>query len=169
MTPKNYVTVKTSREEEKMWDDEVNQRKKTGTEADWLQIGSVRNQYGMKMGKVYALDDPGVGLADMLKADLQKLGAHVVDASQEADAEISVGGTIKYLISDNYSGCCYAYLEVDVQLKPRAQAATTRSFYTGAKQVNWTHSNSEHYQPLRRCQQKFSRLVIADMEQLVKE
>jgi hypothetical protein len=170
--PTNYVYVKMSKEEKKMWDDGVNQCKKTGTEADWLQIGYVRNKYRMKMSKVYALNDPGVWLADTLKADLQKLGARVVDTSQEADAEISVGGTIKYLIADNYGmSLLGAFLDVDVQLKPRTQAAMTRSVYTGATQVAWAPfgSNIEYYQTLRQCQQKFSRLVIADMERLLKE
>jgi hypothetical protein len=168
--PPDFVYVKMTKEETKMWEDEVTQRMKSGTEADWLQIGYVRNRYRMKMSKVCTLNDPGVWLADTLKADLQKLGARVVDTSNEADADISVGGTIKYFITDYYGmGLIGAFLEVDVQLKPRTQAATTRSVYTGGTQTAWTSSGFEYYQPLRQCQQKFSRLVIADMERLLKE
>jgi hypothetical protein len=173
MQPKRYAYVKMTKEEKKMWEDEIDQRKKTGTEADWIQIGYVRNRYRMKMSKVYALNDPGAWLADTLKADLQKLGACVVDTSQEADAEISVGGTIKYLSVDNYGmNLLAAFLKVDVQLKPRTQAVTARSVYTAGTQTAWSSSSgstSENYQPLRECQQKFSRLVIADMERLLKE
>jgi hypothetical protein len=166
--PASYTYVKLTEEETKMWNNEVNQRKKTMTKADWPQIGYVRNGWGMIMSKVYALNDPGVWLTDTLKADLQKLGARVVDPSQEADAEISVGGTIKYLKIDIYMSY-WADIIVDVQLKPRTKAATTRALHTKAGQVAWSSSSFEYYQSLRQCQQKFSRLVIADMEQRLKE
>jgi hypothetical protein len=166
--PPNYTYVKLTKEETKLWDNEVNQRKKTMTKADWPQIGYVRNGFGMVMSKVYALNDPGVWLTETLKADLQKLGARVVDTSQEADAEISVGGTIRYFKIDIYMSY-WADLVVDVQLKPRTKAVTTRSLHTKAGQAAWSSSSFEYYQSLRQCQQKFSRLVIADMEQLLNE
>jgi hypothetical protein len=166
--PANYIYVKLTKEETKMWVNEANQRKKATTKTDWPQIGYVRNGFGTIMSKVYALHDPGMWLTDTLKADLQKLGARVVDTSQEADAEISVGGTIKYFKIDIYMSY-WADLVMDVQLKPRAKAVTTRALHTKAGQVAWSSSNFEYYQSLRQCQQKFSRLVITDMEQLLKE
>jgi hypothetical protein len=166
--PANYTYVKLTKEETKLWNDEVNQRKRTSAKADWPQVGYVRNGYGMTVSKVYALNDPGVWLTDTLKADLQKLGARVVDTSQEADAEIRVGGTIKYLKIDIYMSY-WADLMVEVQLKPRTKAVTTRALHTKAGQVAWSSSSFEYYQSFRQCQQKFSRAVIADMEQLVKE
>ncbi len=117
---------------------------------------------------MYALNDPGTWLADTLKADLQKLGARVVDPSQEADADISVWGTIRYFKADIYMSM-WSDLVVDTQLKAKAKTATTRPIHTRAAQTAWTGSSFEYYQSLRQCQQKFSRLVIADMELLLKE
>jgi hypothetical protein len=166
--PPNYTYVRPTKEEAKLWDEEVRHRKKTTSKTDWPQIGYVRNGFGMVMSKVYALHDPGLWLADTLRADLQKLGARVVDSSQEADADISVCGTIKYFKVDIYMSM-WSDLVVDVELKPKAKTARTRPFHTRAAQVAWIGSSFEFYQSLRECQQKFSRLVIADMELLLKE
>jgi len=166
--PPNYSYVKMTREETQMWDNEDKRLRMTANKADWPQIGYVRNGFGKVLSRVYALEDPGAWLTDTLKADLQKLGARVVDKSQEGDAEITVGGAIKYLKIDVYMSY-WADLVVDVQLKPRTKAPTTLSLHTKAGQAAWSSSSFEYYQSLRQCQQKFSRLVIADIEQGLKE
>jgi hypothetical protein len=166
--PPNYSYVKLTKEETELWDKEVDQRKKTSTKKDWLQIGYVRNMVGIVMSKVYALNDPGVWLTDTLKANLQSLGARLIDTPQEADAEVSVRGTIKYFKVDMYMTYA-ADLVVDVELKPRTKAVMSRSLHTKAGKVAWSGSSFEFYQSLRECQQKFLRLVIADIEQLLKD
>ncbi|MGD1083288.1 MAG: hypothetical protein ABSA47_00900 [Verrucomicrobiota bacterium] len=163
--PPNYTYVSMTKEETKMWDEQDTLLRKNMQKSELPQIGYVRNGFGAVMSKVYALNDPGLWLTDTLKADLEKLGARVVDATQEADAEMTVGGTIRYLKIDIYMSY-WADLIVDVQLKPKTQPATTRSIHTKAGRVAWTSSSYEYYQSLRECQQKFSRLVIADLEQL---
>ena len=166
--PASYTYVKPTKEEAKLWDAEVNQRKKTSTKADWPQIGYVRNGFGMVMSKVYALNDPGAWLADTLKADLEKLGATVVEPSKEADADVTVSGTIKYFKVDIYMSM-WSDLIVDVQMKTKAKAATTMPFHTRAAQAAWSGSSFEYYQSVRQCQQKFSRLAIAEMEKQLKD
>ena len=128
----------------------------------------MRNGFGMVMSKVYALHDPGLWLTDTLKADLQQLGARVVEPSQEADADITIGGTIKYCKVDIYMSM-WSDLVVDLQLKPKAKMATTRSFHTKDARAAWTSSSFEYYQTLRVCQRKFSSLAITAIEELLKE
>jgi hypothetical protein len=166
--PANYSYVKLTKAETKQWDALVNERKKTSTKAEWPEIGYVRNGFGAVMSKVYALNDPGAWLADTLKADLQKLGVRLVDTSQEDAADITVSGTIKYFKIDIYMAY-WADLVVDVQMKPKVKPATSRSLHTKAGQAAWSSSSFEYYQSLRQCQQKFARLVITDLEQLLKE
>jgi len=166
--PPKYSYVKLTEEETRLWDNEVDKLKKTTSKKDWPQIGYVRNMIGIVMSKVYALNDPGAWLTDTLKADLQKLGARLVGTSQEADAEISVRGTVKYFKVDMYMSYG-ADLVVDVELKPRTKAVVSRSLHTKAGRVAWSGSSYEFYQSLRECQQKLLRLVIADIEQLLKE
>jgi hypothetical protein len=166
--PPNYTYVRMTKEETKMWDDEDTLLRKTMKKSELPQIGYVRNGFGAVMSKVYALNDPGLWLTDTLKADLEKLGARVVDAPQEAEAEITLGGTINYFKIDVYMSY-WADLIVDVQLKPKTKPATTRSIHTKAGRGAWSSSSFEYYQSLRECQQKFSRLVITNLEQLLKE
>jgi nucleoside phosphorylase len=96
------------------------------------------------------------------------LGAHVADPSQEADADLTVGGTIMFLKIDIYMKY-WADLIVNVELKQRNKEATNLSLHTTGGRVAWTASSWEYYQPLRECQQKFSRVLIGDMEQLPNE
>jgi hypothetical protein len=166
--PANYQYVHLTREEAKLWSQEVNQRKKTSTKADWPQIGYVRNGFGAVMSKVYALNDPATWLTDTLKADLQNLGARVVDAPQEAEAEVSVGGAIKYFKIDMYMAY-WADVIVETQLQAKSKPVQTRSVHTKAGQAAWSSSSFEYFQSLRQCQQKFSRTVIGDLEQLFKQ
>ena len=128
----------------------------------------MRNGFGKVVSRVYAINDPGQWLTDTLKADLVKLGARVVDAPQEAGAEITVGGTINYFKIDIYLSY-WADLIVDVQMKPKANPATSLSVHTKAGRVAWSGSSYEYYQSLRECQQKFSQLVIAELEQHLKQ
>jgi len=166
--PPNYAYVEMTREETKMWDQEVTQDRKTLVKAELPQIGYVRNGFGKVVSRVYAINDPGQWLTDTLKADLVKLGARVVDAPQEAGAEITVGGTINYFKIDIYLSY-WADLIVDVQMKPKANPATSLSVHTKAGRVAWSGSSYEYYQSLRECQQKFSQLVIAELEQHLKQ
>ncbi len=49
--PPNYTYVSPTREEAKLWDNEVRQRKQATSKTDWPQIGYVRNGFGTVMSK----------------------------------------------------------------------------------------------------------------------
>jgi len=165
--PPDFHYVPMTDAEKRLWHAEAMKQEKTTARESWPAVGVLRNGFGKVLGDVYALNDPGEWLTDALKADLQKLGARVVDESQEADADVTVGGTITYLKIDIYMKY-WVDLVVDAQMKTPGKAVTTQAVHTHVDQVAWVGTSFEFYQALRECEQKFSRVMISDLEQKIK-
>lgn len=165
--PAGYVYQKMTPEQAKMWHRDVKIQERSSNTKNWRQIGYVRNGFGKVMSKVYAVNSPGKWLADTLKQDLHEQGAQIVNASKAGEATVSIGGTIRYFKIDIYMKY-WADLIVDVKLQVKSKPPIERSFHTSAGQTAWTSSSFEYYQTIRRCQQKFSRAVIAEVIKALK-
>ena len=130
-------------------------------------IYGLRNGFGMVMSKVYALNSPVEWLTDTLKLDLQQHGAQVVDTSNAGASTVSIDGTIRYFKIDIYMAY-WADLIVDVQIRVKDKPPINRTIHTRAGQTAWSSSSFEYYQSIRQCQQKLSGVVIAEIEQALK-
>jgi hypothetical protein len=159
--PEGYTYIKMASEDEKAWDRDVRELKKTFTKSPEARIGSVRNGYGMVMGGVYRLNDPGEWMRECLALDVAAQGAKVV--ASESEADLSVSGTIDWLFVDCYMKY-WADLLTRVSLKARGKAPVERTLHTSGGQMSWSSSSFEFYQPLRQCMQKFSLLTLSEME-----
>lgn len=165
--PQGYSYIKMTPEQEKAWNRDVEARKRSSSEKDWKAIGYVRNGFGMVMSKVYAINSPVEWLTDTLKMDLQQQGAQVVDTSQAGTATVSIEGTIRYFKIDIYMAY-WADLIVDVQIRVKDKPPINRTIHTRAGQTAWSTSSFEYYQSMRQCQQKLSRIVLAEIEKELK-
>ena len=162
--PEGYQYVKMEKGDEKAWDRDVRELKKSFKKSPEFRIGSVRNGYGMVMGGVYRLNDPGEWMRECLALDVAAQGARVV--ASEGEADLSVSGTIDWLFVDCYMKY-WADLLTRVSLKARGKAPVERTIHTSGGQMSWSSSSFEFYQPLRQSMQKLSSLALSEMEKAV--
>jgi hypothetical protein len=165
--PEQFKFVEFTEEQNKAWDHEFHALKKTTAQADLREIGNMRNMFGMVMSHVYALNDPGAWLADTLKMDLERQGATVVDPSQADGADVCISGTIEFCRVDIYMKI-WADLVVDLEVKPKGNAAMHKTLHTNGGQVAWVASTSEFYHPLRESRQKISWLISREIQNALK-
>lgn len=165
--PEQFKYVEFTAEENKNWDHEFRALKKSTTQADWREIGNLRNLFGMVMSHVYALNDPGAWLADTLKMDLEGQGAKVVEAAQADSADLCLSGTVQFCRVDMYMKI-WGDLVVDLELQPKDGDVSHKTLHTSGGQVAWVGSTSEFYQPLRECRQKFSHLASREVIKALK-
>jgi len=156
-----------TREQDKRWDTEMKTVQKETKEASWTKIGNMRNGFGMVMSHVYALNDPAAWLTESMKFDLEAQGAKVVDASQAADADVSVSGTIQLCREDMYF-TINASLAVDLDLQPKKGEARHRQIHTHGATAAMLASEGEYFHALRDARQKFSILAIREISQATK-
>lgn len=164
--PPPFPFVKMADDAERSWNAEVEARVRSSSERDWKEIGNLRNGFGMIMSQVYAVNPVNEWLRQALKLDLEAAGAKVVDASQAADAVLTVDGVIRYFKIDIYMAY-KADLVVALQLKRKDKPVTPVTLYTRAGQTAWSGSSYEFFQSIRLCQQKFSRVLIAEIEKVL--
>lgn len=165
--PPGFSFVPFTDEQSKTWVKEFKLAKKNASKADWREIGNVRNGFGIVMSHVYALNDPGVWLADTLKLDLESLGAKVVDASHGDSADITLSGTVQFCRVDSYMKT-WGDLVVDLELQPKGRTASHVLLHTEGGTVAWVGSTSEFYHPLRECRQKVSWLITQEILKALK-
>lgn len=154
-------------EQSKTWAKESKLAKQNSSKADWREIGNVRNALGIVMSHVYALNDPGVWLADTLKMDLESLGAKVVGANQEDIADITLSGTLHFCRVDIFVKI-WGDLAVDIELQSKGRSASHMFLHTDGGTVGWVGSSPEFYRPLRECRQKISWLVSQEILEALK-
>ena len=163
--PKPFKYAEFTRDQDKAWDKEMKAlQKQKGTTT---KIGNMRNGFGMVMSHVYALNDPAAWLAESLKFDLEAHGAKVVDASQAASADASVGGTIQLCRTDMYF-TVNGSLVVDLEVQPRQGAVRKTQIHTHGATAAMLASEGEYFHALRDCRQKFAILAIKELSQALK-
>jgi hypothetical protein len=155
-----------SRAQDKQWDREQRAAQKANNKTE-IKIGNMRNGFGMVMSHVYALNDPGAWLVEGLKYDWEAQGAKVVDASQAATADVTVGGKLQLLRVDMYVTANSVML-VDLNVQPKTGAARQRQIYTHGATGAMLASEGEYFHALRDARQKFSILTIKEIAEAVK-
>ena len=162
--PAPFKYMELSRDQDKLWDKEMKALEKQTKEANWTKIGNMRNGWGMVMSHVYALNDPATWLTEAMKFDLEAQGAKVVDASQAADADVSISGTIQLCREDMYM-IINASLAVDLDVQPKKGDARHRQIHTHGATAAMLASQGEYFHALRDARQKFSILTIREILQ----
>ena len=154
-------------EQDKQWETEMKALQKQTKEPDWIKIGNMRNGFGMVLSHVYSLNDPTAWLTESLKFDLEAQGAKVVDASQAADADVSVSGIIQLCREDMYM-TVNASLVVDLDVQPRKGEPRKRQIHTRGATAAMLASEGEYFHALRDARQKFSILAMREIVQATK-
>lgn len=165
--PEGYKYREVAKADDKVWDKEQTALAKSTSQADWKEIGNMRNGFGMVMSHVYALNDPGTWLADNLRMDLQSQGANVVDVSQAVNADVSISGVIQLCRVDMYF-TAHADFVVDIDVRTRQGAVQHRQIHTRGATAASLASEGEFFHALRDCRQKFSIFAIREMAQALK-
>ena len=163
--PFKYMDL--TREQDKLWDNEMKALRKQTSQADWREIGNLRNGFGMVMSHVYALNDPAAWLTESLKLDLEAQGAKVVDASQAASADVSISGTIQLCRADMYM-VINGTLVVDIEVQPKQGEVRHKRIHTHGATAAMMASEGEYFHALRDARQKFSILAIREISQAMK-
>jgi hypothetical protein len=166
--PPQFTFVQFTSEQSKIWKEGFQTLKKKATnDKDLQQIGNLRNGFGMVLSHVYALNDPGLWMAETLKMDLESLGAKVVDSSEADSADIAVSGLVQFCRVDIYMKI-WGDLVVDLELQPKNGTAAHKVLHTDGGTTAWVASTSEFYKPLRECRQKFSWLATREIRTALK-
>ncbi|MSU64145.1 MAG: hypothetical protein EXS31_17425, partial [Pedosphaera sp.] len=142
--PKPFKYLDFSREIDKRWDTEMKAMQKRTTEAQCRKIGNMRNGFGMVMSHVYAMNDPAVWLAESLKFDLEAQGAKVVDASQAAEADVLISGTVQLCRLDMYM-TMNGSIVVDLDMQPKQGSARHKQIHTHGATVAMLASEGEYF------------------------
>ena len=164
-TPFKYMDL--TREQDKLWNTEMNVLRKKTTQADWKEIGNMRNGFGMVMSHVYAMSDPAKWLAEGLKFDLEAHGAKVVDASEAASADVSISGMLQLCRADMYV-VIDTTLVVDLEVQPKRGEVRRRQVHTHGATAAMMASEGEYFHAFRDARQKFSILTIREIAQALK-
>jgi hypothetical protein len=165
--PEPFKYLDLTREQDKLWDREMNDLRKQTTQANWREIGNMRNGFGMVMSHVYALNDPAAWLTESLKFDLEAQGAKVVDPSQAANADVSISGTIQLCRTDMYM-VVNASLVVDIAVQPKQGEVRHKRIHTRGATAAMLASEGEYFHALRDARQKFSILATREISQAMK-
>jgi hypothetical protein len=165
--PTPFKYMERTREQDAVWNTELRAAKKQVSKTDQKEIGNMRNGFGMVMSHVYALNDPGAWLAEGLKYDLEAQGAKVVDASQAADADVVVSGTVQLCRADMYM-TEDAQLVVDLNVQPKNREARLRTIHTHGATAAMLASEGEYFHAFRDAREKFSIFTVREISQALK-
>ena len=150
-----------------MWDKEMHQLQKETAKANLREIGNMRNGFGMVMSHVYALNDPANWVKDGLKFDLEAQGAKVVDASQAADADISVSATVQLCRADMYMTES-SHLVIDLTVQPKRGEVRHRQIHTHGATAAMLASEGEYFHAFRDAREKFSIFTAREISETLK-
>jgi hypothetical protein len=165
--PSPFKYLDLTREQDVVWDKEMHELQKQVRQADLKEIGNMRNGFGMVMSHVYALNDPATWLMQGLKFDLEAQGAKVVDASQAADADVTVSGTIQLCRADMYM-TENSQLVVDLDVQPRQGEARHKQIHTHGATAAMLASEGEYFHAFRDAREKFSILTAREISEALK-
>ena len=165
--PKPYKYMDLTHEQDMTWDKEMRGLQKQVAKEDLRQIGNMRDGFGIVMSHVYALNDPATWLAEGLKYDLEAQGAKVVDASQAADADVSVSGTIQLCSADMYM-TEEARLIVDIDVQPKQGEPRHKQIYTRGMTAAFLASEGEYFHAFRDAREKFSIITAREIAAALK-
>jgi hypothetical protein len=165
--PSPFKYLDLTPEQDKLWDKEMSALRKQTSQADWREIGNLRNGFGMVMSHVYALNDPAAWLAESLKFDLEAQGAKVVDTSEAANADVSISGTIQLCRADMYI-VINGTLLVDIDVQPKRGEVRHKQIHTHGATAAMLASEGEYFHALRDARQKFSILAAREISQAMK-
>jgi hypothetical protein len=160
--PAEFKYEPLSKEHDKLWSAEMRTLRKTVKKDQWLQIGNMRNGFGMVMSHVYALNDPAEWLNGSLKYDLEAQGAKVVDGSQAATADATVSGTLRLCRADMYF-TINGTIVVDVEWQVGQGEVHRRQIHTHGATAAVLASEGEYFHALRDARQKVAIFIIQDL------
>lgn len=162
-----YEFVEMSDAQKEAWDEAFDKQSDAVTDAQTTKVGSARNAFGMRVADVVSVTDPGAWLSEAVAFDLQAQGAHVLATCTPAQADLTVGGRITYLYLEEYAAI-WSKLIVDVRLSSPTATLWDRTFFTGGENVDFWGSGFERYRPFREAEQKFSRLLLAELDKVLR-
>jgi hypothetical protein len=165
--PNPFKYMERTQEQDRLWDQELHAMQKQIPPAGQKEIGNMRDGFGIVMSHVYALNDPAAWLADGLKYDLEAQGAKVVDASQAADADLIVSGTIQLCRADMYM-TVDAHLVVDLDVQPKNGEPRRRTIHTHGATAAMLASEGEYFHAFRDAREKFSIFTAREISQALK-
>lgn len=165
--PSPFKYMDLSRDQDKLWSQEMKALRKKTNQMNWREIGNMRNGFGMVMSHVHALNDPATWMLEGLKYDLEAQGAKVVEASQAATADVTVSGTIQLCRADMYMTIDASIL-VDLDVQPKQGEARHRQVHTHGATAAMMASEGEYFHALRDARQKFSIIATREIIQAVK-
>jgi hypothetical protein len=160
--PAVYKYMDRTRDQDKLWDQEQRDLQKQTPEANGIQIGNMRDGFGIVMSHVYALNDPCAWLAQGLKYDLEAQGATVVDASQADSADVTVSGALQLCSMDMYM-TVDGQMVVDLEVQPKQGETRHRQIHTHGMTVAVLASEGEYFHALRDCREKFAIFTIQEI------
>ena len=127
----------------------------------------MRDGFGIVMSHVYALNDPADWVKEGLKFDLEAQGAKVVDASQAADADVSVTATIQLCRADMYM-TENSDLVIDLEVQPKQGEARRRQIHTHGATAAFLASEGEYFHAYRDAREKFSIFTAHEISESLK-
>lgn len=154
-----------TREQDQQWDKEQRAAQQQMDKRE-IEIGNMRDGFGIVMSHVYALNDPAEWLMKGLKYDLEAQGAKVVDSSHSADADAVVDGKLQLCRVDMYV-TVDASIVVDLTVQPKTGAARQRHIHTHGMTAAMLASEGEYFHALRDARQKFSILAAREIAEAV--
>ena len=165
--PNPYKYIERPHQLDPQWDKEMHDLQKQVPQSDQMQIGNMRDAFGIVMSHVYALNNPGDWLRQSLKYDLEAQGAKVVDASQAADADVTVSGTIQLCRADMYMTVDVQFV-VDLDVQPKSGEARHKTIHTHGNTVAVLASEGEYFHAFRDAREKFSILTAREISEALK-
>ena len=165
--PAHYKYVDMSRDQDRLWDQEMKALQKQNDKTNRRQIGNMRDGFGIVMSHVYALNDPAAWLAEGLKYDLEQEGAKVVPASEATTADARISGTIQLCNMDMYMTVS-GELVVNIDVRPKVGSPLHRQIHTHGATAAMLASEGEYFHALRDCREKFSIIVSQEITRAIK-
>jgi hypothetical protein len=166
--PENFKYVDRTREQDKQWDTEQKAlRKQKKKKTELVEIGNLRNGFGMVMSHVYVYNDPAGWIAEGLKYDLEQQGAKVVSPAEASAADVRLSGTLQLCRVDMYMTES-ADMLVDVNVIPKQGDPIHRQIHTHGATGAMLASEGEYFHALRDAREKFSIFVSREIAHAVK-
>ena len=151
--PSGFKTKKLDASFEATWEKERDAKAEQIPEEKYIQVGGVRNSFGMTVQDVMSVNSPAEWLSESLAVELQAQGAKLVKSPAEAD--VAVSGVVKYVYFDQYMATwCNAVVEL--KITPRGGLTKQVRIHTSGGGGPFDDSPYEQYEILTQCEQRFS-------------
>lgn len=144
--PPGFTYKAPSGSEEILWEQAVDRSQANQRH----EVGTVRNLYGMVTARVMSVDPPAVWLADGLR---QEFEAHGAVLTGEADADLRVRVTLRFLRADLYMAI-WSKMVAEVEMDQTGQPTRKVLIHARGSDTAGTGSSWEYYKVIRASQQK---------------